>query len=155
MSTPALDPTSVRAAAQAALANRLDYIDRIVDAQNTRADAAEKLAAAAETEKNAAVAEAAAIKAALESGWTAAELRTAGLKVPTSLIKKTATPAGSKTASTRKPRIGAPRRASDIRESGDTITRDSSDPAGDASHADGSDQDSAEVSGAREFAQAR
>lgn len=151
MSTSALDPTSVRAAAQAALANRLDYIDRIVDAQNNRADAAEKLAAAAETEKNAAAAEAAAIKAALDSGWTAAELRTAGLKVPTSLLKKAATPAGSKTASARKSRV--PRRASDTPEGGDTTT-DNTGPSG-PSPAFTGDHDGADVAGAREFAQAR
>lgn len=152
MSTPALDPTSVRAAAQAALTNRLDYIDRIVDAQNNRADAAEKLAAAAETEKNAAAAEAAAIKAALDSGWTAAELRTAGLKVPTSLLKKAATPAGSKTAAARKSRV--PRRASDTPEGGDTTTTDDTDPSG-PSPAFTGDHDGADVAGAREFAQAR
>ncbi|WP_037180519.1 hypothetical protein [Rhodococcoides fascians] len=145
MSTPALDPTSVRAAAQAALANRLDYIDRIVDAQNTRADAAEKLAAAAETEKNAAAAETAAIKAALDSGWTATELRTAGLKVPTSLLKKTPSPAGGKTTTTRKPRI--------VRPAPDRDTTTSAEGA-DAPAATG-DPDTAETSGARDYAQAR
>ncbi|WP_037140587.1 hypothetical protein [Rhodococcoides fascians] len=151
MSTPALDPTSVRAAAQAALANRLDYIDRIVDAQNTRADAATKLAAATETEKNAAAAEAAAIKAALDSGWTAGELRTAGLKVPTSLLRKTGAPAGGKTTSTRRPRV--PRRASDTPEDAASTT-DAADLAGPTDATNG-DHDGVDVSVTREFAQAR
>lgn len=152
MSTPALDPTSVRAAAQAALANRLDYIDRIVDAQNTRAAAAEKLAAAAETEKNAAAAEAAAIKAALDSGWTAGELRTAGLEVPTSLLRKTGAPAGGKTTSTRKPRV--PRRASDTPEGSPSNAPDGTDLSGPSNGSSG-DHDGADVSVTREFAQAR
>lgn len=152
MSTAALDPTSVRAAAQAALANRLDYIDRIVDAQNNRADAAEKLATAAEAEKNAAASEAAAIKAALDSGWTAAELRTAGLKVPTGLLKKTSVAAGSKPTSTRKPRV--PRRATDTPANGNSGNSDGADSSG-ASSTSGGDHDAPDVSGAREFAQAR
>lgn len=151
MSTPALDPTSVRAAAQAALANRLDYIDHIVDAQNTRAEAAEKLAAAAEAEKNAAAAETAAIKAALDSGWSAAELRTAGLKVPTSLVKKTAATAGGKTSAPRKPRI--PRPSTDTGAPG-CVSADNPAGGGDSPTGTGDGHDAAENPGAREFAQA-
>ncbi|MBY4128077.1 hypothetical protein HQO83_06720 [Rhodococcus fascians] len=93
MSLAPLNPDTVRAAAQAALETRLGLIDAIVAAQNERATAATKVAEAQAAERAAAAAELAAIKAALDGGWSAPELRKAGLKVPTSAVsgKKTAT----------------------------------------------------------------
>nr|WP_314145640.1 hypothetical protein [uncultured Rhodococcus sp.] len=106
MSLTPLDPTTVRAAAQAALDARLGLIDAIVAAQNERTIAAAKVAEAQAAERTAAATELAAIKAALDGGWSAAELRKAGLKVPTSAVagKKTATTAATKT-SPRPPRL--------------------------------------------------
>lgn len=106
MSLTPLDPTTVRAAAQAALETRLGLIDAIVAAQNERTIAAAKVAEAQAAERAAAAAELAAIKAALDGGWSAPELRKAGLKVPTSAVsgKKTATTATSKTTP-RPPRL--------------------------------------------------
>ncbi|QII09329.1 hypothetical protein BH93_27555 (plasmid) [Rhodococcoides fascians A25f] len=106
MSLTPLDPTTVRAAAQAALETRLGLIDAIVAAQNERTIAAAKVAEAQAAERAAAAAELAAIKAALDGGWSAPELRKAGLKVPTSAVsgKKTATTAATKTAP-RPPRL--------------------------------------------------
>ncbi|OZC87833.1 hypothetical protein CH272_28265 [Rhodococcus sp. 05-340-1] len=106
MSSTALDPTTVRAAAQAALDARLGLIDAIVAAQNERTLAATKVAEAQAAERAAAATELAAIKAAIDGGWSAAELRKAGLKVPTSAAagKKTNSGASTKT-STRPPRL--------------------------------------------------
>jgi hypothetical protein len=106
MSLTPLDPHTVRAAAQAALDARLGLIDAIVAAQNDRAIAAAKVAEAQAAERTAAATELAAIKAALDGGWSAPELRKAGLKVPTSAVagKKTATTAATKT-SPRPPRL--------------------------------------------------
>jgi hypothetical protein len=106
MSSTALDPTTVRAAAQAALDARLGLIDAIVAAQNERTLAATKVAEAQAAERAAASTELAAIKAAIDGGWSAAELRKAGLKVPTSATagKKSNSGASAKT-STRPPRL--------------------------------------------------
>lgn len=106
MSLAPLNPDTVRAAAQAALETRLGLIDAIVAAQNERATAATKVAEAQAAERAAAAAELAAIKAALDGGWSAPELRRAGLKVPTSAVsgKKTATTAATKTTP-RPPRL--------------------------------------------------
>ncbi|WP_415977524.1 hypothetical protein [Rhodococcus sp. 077-4] len=106
MSLTPLDPNTVRAAAQAALDARLGLIDAIVAAQNDRAIAAAKVAEAQASERTAAATELAAIKAAIDGGWSAPELRKAGLKVPTSAVagKKTATTAATKT-SPRPPRL--------------------------------------------------
>lgn len=106
MSLTPLDPTTVRAAAQAALETRLGLIDAIVAAQNERTIAAAKVTEAQAAERAAAAAELAAIKAALDGGWSAPELRKAGLKVPTSAVagKKTATTAATKTTP-RPPRL--------------------------------------------------
>lgn len=103
MSLTPLDPQAVRAAARAALETRLGLIDSIVAAQNERTIAAAKVTEAQAAERAAAAAELAAIKAALDGGWSAPELRKAGLKVPTSAVsgKKTAT---TKTAP-RPPRL--------------------------------------------------
>lgn len=106
MSLSPLDPNTVRAAAQAALETRLGLIDAIVAAQNERTIAAAKVAEAQAAERGAAAAELTAIKAALDGGWSAPELRKAGLKVPTSAVsgKKTATTAVTK-AAPRPPRL--------------------------------------------------
>ena len=106
MSLTPLDPTTVRAAAQAALETRLGLIDAIVAAQNERTIAAAKVAEAQAAERTAAAAELAAIKAALDGGWSAPELRKAGLKVPTSAVsgKKAAITAATKTTP-RPPRL--------------------------------------------------
>ncbi|MDR6912986.1 hypothetical protein J2W54_004999 [Rhodococcus fascians] len=106
MSSTALDPTTVRAAAQAALDARLGLIDAIVAAQNERTTAATKVAEAQATERAAAATELAAIKAAIDGGWSAAELRKAGLKVPTSAAggKKSNSTTPAKT-SPRPPRL--------------------------------------------------
>lgn len=106
MSSTALDPTTVRAAAQAALDARLGLIDAIVAAQNERSLAATKVSEAQATERAAAATELAAIKAAIDGGWSAAELRKAGLKVPTSAAggKKSNSTTSAKT-SPRPPRL--------------------------------------------------
>lgn len=106
MSLTPLDPNTVRAAAQAALDARLGLIDAIVAAQNERAAAASRVAEAQAAERAAAATELAAIKAAIDGGWSAPELRKAGLKVPTSAVagKKAATTATSKTTP-RPPRL--------------------------------------------------
>lgn len=106
MSSTALDPTTVRAAAQAALDARLGLIDAIVAAQNERSLAATKVAEAQATERAAAATELAAIKAAIDGGWSATELRKAGLKVPTSAAsgKRSNTTTSAKT-SPRPPRL--------------------------------------------------
>jgi hypothetical protein len=106
MSLTPLDPHTVRAAAQAALDARLGLIDAIVAAQNDRAIAAAKVAEAQAAERTAAATELAAIKAALDGGWSAPELRKAGLKVPTSAVpgRKTATTSAAKTTP-RPPRL--------------------------------------------------
>ena len=107
MSLSPLDPSTVRAAAQAALDARLGLIDAIVAAQNERTAAATKVAEANAVERAAATKELAAIKAALDGGWSAAELRASGLKVPhAAATKKTAgTPAATKSGSSRTPRV--------------------------------------------------
>lgn len=106
MSSTALDPTTVRAAAQAALDARLGLIDAIVAAQNERTIAATKVAEAQAAERAAAATELAAIKAAIDGGWSAAELRKAGLKVPTSATsgKRSNSTTSAKT-SPRPPRL--------------------------------------------------
>lgn len=106
MSTTALDPTTVRAAAQAALDARLGLIDAIVAAQNERSVAATKVSEAQATERAAAATELAAIKAAIDGGWSASELRKAGLKVPTSAAsgKRSNSTTAAKT-SPRPPRL--------------------------------------------------
>lgn len=107
MSLSPLDPSTVRAAAQAALDARLGLIDAIVAAQNERTAAATKVAEANAVERAAAAKEQAAIKGALDGGWSAAELRASGLKVPHSAAtKKTAsTPAATKSSNARTPRV--------------------------------------------------
>ena len=106
MSLSPLDPSTVRAAAQAALDARLGLIDAIVAAQNERAAAAAKVAEVQAAERAAAATETAAIKAALDGGWSAPELRAAGLKVPQSVTKKaTNTSAATKAGGPRTPRI--------------------------------------------------
>lgn len=109
MSSTALDPTTVRAAAQAALDARLGLIDAIVAAQNERTHAATKVAEAQATERAAAASELAAIKAAIDGGWSAAELRKAGLKVPSSAAssRKSSSTASART-SPRQSRVQPP-----------------------------------------------
>lgn len=88
MSITPLDPAAVRAAAKAALDARLGLIDAIVAAQNQRTLAAGKVAEALAAERAAASIELAAIKAAIDGGWSAQELRASGLSVPQSVTKK-------------------------------------------------------------------
>ncbi|MBY6352061.1 hypothetical protein [Rhodococcoides corynebacterioides] len=90
MSAPTVtpvDPTAVRAAAQAALENRLVHIDTIVAAQNTRAETTENVRAAQQADADAAAAEEAAFRAAVAGGWSVAELRRAGLAVPDAVAR--------------------------------------------------------------------
>ncbi|WP_032374123.1 hypothetical protein [Rhodococcoides fascians] len=109
MSLTPLDPDTVRAAAQAALETRLGLIDAIVAAQNERTIVAAKVAEAQAAERAAAAAELAAIKAALDGGWSAPELRKAGLKVPASAASgKKSTAAASVKTSPRPPRLQPP-----------------------------------------------
>lgn len=82
-----VDPTAVRAAAQAALENRLVHIDTIVAAQNTRAETTENVRAAQQADADAAAAEEAAFRAAVAGGWSVAELRRAGLAVPDAVAR--------------------------------------------------------------------
>ncbi|OZD12068.1 MULTISPECIES: hypothetical protein [Nocardiaceae] len=106
MSLSPLDPSTVRAAAQAALDDRLGLIDTIVAAQNERTVASTKVAEAEAAERAAASKELAAIKAALDGGWSSTELRAAGLKVPQSINKKSTNAQGSarNSARTTRPR---------------------------------------------------
>ncbi len=108
MSLSPLDPSTVRAAAQAALDDRLGLIDTIVAAQNERTLALTKVTEAEAAERAAAAKELAAIKAALDGGWSAAELRAAGLKVPQSVNKKSSNAPASTRNSTRTPRPRPP-----------------------------------------------
>lgn len=80
-----IDLSSARAAAEAALGDRLAHIDTIVGVQNKRVAAAEDVAAARAAEVELAAAEKQAIRAALAGGWTVAELRSVGLSVPDTL----------------------------------------------------------------------
>lgn len=82
-----VDPSAVRAAAEAALNDRLAHIDAIVTAQNDRAAAAEDVRAAQTREAALAAAETAAFRTAVAGGWTVAELRKAGLSVPDSVAR--------------------------------------------------------------------
>ncbi|MBY6709081.1 hypothetical protein HQ308_20025 [Rhodococcus sp. BP-241] len=82
-----VDPSAVRAAAQAALNDRLAHIDTIVTAQNDRAAAADEVRAAQAREAALAAAETAAFRAAVAGGWTVTELRKAGLSVPDSVAR--------------------------------------------------------------------
>ena len=84
-----VDASAVRAAAEAAMNDRLTHIDAIVTAQNERAAAAEEVRAAQAREAALAAAEAAAFRAAVAGGWTVAELRRAGLSVPDSVARPT------------------------------------------------------------------
>ncbi|OZE92957.1 hypothetical protein CH299_29050 [Rhodococcus sp. 14-2686-1-2] len=108
MSLSPLDPSAVRAAAQAALDDRLGLIDTIVAAQNERTRASTKVAEAEAAERAAAAKELAAIKAALDGGWTAPELRAAGLKVPHAASRKNSGTAPSARNSTRTTRPRPP-----------------------------------------------
>lgn len=108
MSLSPLDPSAVRAAAQAALDDRLGLIDTIVAAQNERTRASTKVAEAEAAERAAAAKELAAIKAALDGGWTVPELRAAGLKVPHAASRKNSNTAPSARNSTRTPRPRPP-----------------------------------------------
>ncbi len=82
-----VDPSAVRAAAEAALNDRLTHIDTIVTAQNDRAAAADEVRAAQAREASLAAAETAAFRTAVAGGWTVAELRKAGLSVPDSVAR--------------------------------------------------------------------
>lgn len=91
-----VDPSAVRAAAQAALADRLAHIDAIVTAQNDRATAADDVRAAQAREAALAAAETTAFRTAVAGGWTVTELRKAGLSVPDSVARPTKrTPRGT------------------------------------------------------------
>ncbi|WP_037163312.1 hypothetical protein [Rhodococcoides fascians] len=109
MSLSPLDPSTVRAAAQAALDARLGLIDAIVAAQNERTAAATKVAEAEASERAAASKELASIKSALDGGWSATELRAAGLKVPHSINKKSTSTQAAPRTSTRTSRPSRPR----------------------------------------------
>lgn len=92
MTTAPIDPSAVRAelrkVAEQALADRLAHIDTITDARAARTAAAERVAAARADEAAAARAEEAAFRAAVHGGgWSATELRRAGLTVPDSIAR--------------------------------------------------------------------
>lgn len=92
MTTTPVDPSAVRAelrkVAEQALADRLAHIDTITDARTARVAAAAKVAAARADEAAAARAEEAAFRAAVHGGgWSATELRRAGLTVPDSIAR--------------------------------------------------------------------
>ena len=97
-------------ARDAALA-RTKFVEALIDAAQTAAEAHEKVAAATRAADRADGDHAAAYKDALDAGWTAAELKDSGLNAPT-------TPGAKKKPSARKStaksaRAAAPRRPAD------------------------------------------
>lgn len=119
MTVTPLDPGAIRAAAEAAINERIAKVEAITDAQQkvveaeaadakarAAADAAIKEAQAAKRSSAKSVEKAkdavtAALRAAIDGGWTAQQLREMGLTVPTSVISS---PKPASTGSGRKRR---------------------------------------------------
>ena len=152
MTVTPLDKDAIRAAAEAAINERIAKVEAITDAQQkvveaeaddakarAAADAAIKEAQAAKRSSAKSVEKAkdavtTALRAALDGGWTAQQLREMGLTVPTSVI---ASPKPASTGSGRKKRpvrIGVASTATDADkpgsgESPDAATPPHTDPA--------------------------
>ncbi|MDZ7931188.1 MAG: hypothetical protein U5N21_14540 [Rhodococcus sp. (in: high G+C Gram-positive bacteria)] len=134
MTVTPLDKDAIRAAAEAAINDRIAKVDAIADAQQkvveaeaddakarASADAAIKEAQAAKRSSAKAVQKAkdavtTALRSALNDGWTAQQLREIGFTVPTSVIASPK-PATSGSAPRKRPvRIGAASTASESDE---------------------------------------
>lgn len=146
MTLTPLNADAVRAAAEAAITDRISKIDAIAAAQQKVADAEAKDAearagadaaikqanaakrASAKTVQQCKDAVTAALRSALAGGWTAAQLREIGLTVPTSVI---ASPRPAAAGSGKKKRAVRPR----IGIATDAVSPDDKVGAGDSSDA--------------------
>jgi hypothetical protein len=146
MTVTPLDPGAIRAAAEAAINERIAKVEAITDAQQkvveaeaddakarAAADAAIKEAQAAKRSSAKSVEKAkeavtAALRAALDGGWTAQQLREMGLTVPTSIISSPK-PASSGSGRKRRPvRIGVASTATTQDNPGSGESRDAATP---------------------------
>ncbi|MCZ4516926.1 hypothetical protein O4220_00250 [Rhodococcus ruber] len=146
MTVTPLDKDAIRAAAEAAINERIAKVEAITDAQQkvveaeaddakarAAADAAIKEAQAAKRSSAKSVEKAkdavtTALRAALDGGWTAQQLRDMGLTVPTSVI---ASPKPASTGSGRKKRpvrIGVASAATESNKPGSGETTDAATP---------------------------
>lgn len=108
--SPAVDKDTVIARARAAIENRTKYIESLFDAAQASAAARERAAEATRAADSADAGHAAAYKAAIDAGWTVAELIDSGLTAPsTPISKKTRKPSTKRTVSrgTARRRVGA------------------------------------------------
>lgn len=174
MTVTPFDEDAVRAAAEADVRARMEKVKAIADAQQrvvaAEADSAQARAAADEAIKQAQAAKrtadknvqqykdavTAALRTALDSGWSAAQLRGLGFTVPTSVIaapRHASTGTGKKKTSVRT-RIGVARAAAGYgADHSETERPRDGAPAVDRSGGDGNDSGAAAPAATAEFAQ--